>query len=134
MSKSQRIPVEAIQAMKKILDALPDKNLDKTKEEALAMLGGQIQKAYAKGYSVKELAAILSNGKVAVSAPTLRAHTSRHPPKARKVKPKAVSPEKAAVPQTETVKPETQKAASAQKADTVKMPSYYTRDLPDTEL
>jgi DNA-binding transcriptional ArsR family regulator len=75
MGKTQRIPVEAIQAMKKILDALPDKNLDKTKEEALVMLNSQIQRAYSKGYSVKELAAILSEGKVAVSAPTLRAHT-----------------------------------------------------------
>ena len=39
MGNPQRIPVEAIQAMKKILDALPDKNLGKTKEEALTMLG-----------------------------------------------------------------------------------------------
>lgn len=101
MGKNQRIPVDAIQAMKKILDALPDKNLDKTKEEALAMLGSQIQKAYAKGYSVKELAAILSEGKVAVSAPTLRVHTCPSSPRARKAKPEA--------PKIETVKSETQK-------------------------
>lgn len=39
MGNPQRIPVEAIQAMKKILDALPDKNLGKTKEEALTRFG-----------------------------------------------------------------------------------------------
>jgi hypothetical protein len=134
MGKPQRIPVGAIQAMKKILDALPDKNLDKTKEEALAMLNSQIQRAYSKGYSVKELAAILSEGKVAVSAPTLRAHTWPSSTRMRKAKPKAAAPEKAAPPQTEPMKPETQNAIPVRKADTVKMPSYYTPDLPDSEL
>jgi hypothetical protein len=131
MGNPQRIPVDAIQAMKKILDALPDKNLDKTKEEALSMLGSQIQKAYSKGYTVKELAAILTEGKVAVSAPTLRAHTCPSSPRARKAKPAAVILEKAAPPQTETVKPETQKVTPAQKAEQKNMPSYYT---PDREV
>jgi hypothetical protein len=134
MGDPQRIPVDTIQAMKKTLDALPDKNLDKTKEEAVAMLNGQIQKAYSKGYTVKELAAIMTEGKVAVSAPTLRAHTCPLSPRARKVKPEAATPEKTAALQTETVKPEPQNTTPARKADTVKMPSYYTPDLPDTEL
>ncbi|MDR2819172.1 MAG: hypothetical protein LBB60_01380 [Desulfovibrio sp.] len=134
MGKPQRIPVDAIQAMKKILDALPDKNLDKTKEEALAMLNGQIQRAYSKGYTVKELAAILSEGKVAVSSPTLRAHTCPSSPKARKVKPEAAAQKTAAPPQTETAKPETPSAAPAQRAERKNMPSYYTPDLPDSEL
>jgi alkylhydroperoxidase/carboxymuconolactone decarboxylase family protein YurZ len=134
MGNPQRIPVDAIQAMKKILDALPDKNLDKTKEEALAMLSGQIQRAYSKGYSVKELAVIMAQGNVAVSAPTLRAHTCPSSPRARKAQPEAAAPEKAAPPQTETVKPETQKATPARKAEQKNMPSYYTPDRPDTEL
>ena len=128
MGNPQRIPVDAIQAMKKILDALPDKNLDKTKEEALAMLGGHIRRAYSKGYSVKELAAIMTRGNVAVSAPTLRAHTCPSSPRTRKVKPEATAPK------TETAKAEIQKPIPAEKADTVKMPSYYTPDLPDSEL
>ena len=70
MGNPKRIPVDAIQAMKKILDALPEKNLGKTQEEALAMLNSQILKAYSKGYSVKELAGIMTKGNVAVSAPT----------------------------------------------------------------
>jgi hypothetical protein len=131
MGKPQRIPVDAIQAMKKTLDALPDKNLDKTKEEALNMLNGHILKAYSKGYSVKDLAAILSGGKVAVSAPTLRAHTCPSSSRTRKAKPEATAPEKAAPPQTETVKPETQNATPAQRAEQKNMPSYYT---PDREV
>jgi hypothetical protein len=131
MGNPQRIPVEAIQAMKKTLDALPDKNLDKTKEEALSMLGSQIQKAYSKGYTVKELAVIMTKGNVAVSAPTLRAHTCPSSPRARKAKPEAAAPEKTMPPQTETVKPETQNATPARKAEQKNMPSYYT---PDREV
>jgi hypothetical protein len=128
MGKSQRIPVDAIQAMKKTLDALPDKNLDKTKEEALSMLNGHILKAYSKGYSVKELAAIMTKGNVAVSAPTLRAHTCPSSPRTREAKPEA------AAPTTETVKAEIQNPIPAKKAEPRKMPSYYTPDLPDSEL
>jgi len=122
MGTPKRIPVDAIQAMKKTLDALPDKNLDKTKEEALAMLNSRIQKAYSKGYGVKELAAILSEGKVAVSAPTLRAHTCSSSSRAKKEKLTADAPKVAAV------KPETQNPIPAKKAAQEKMPSYYTPD------
>ena len=128
MGNPQRIPVDAIQAMKKILDALPDKNLDKTKEEALTMLGDHIRRAYSKGYSVKELAAIMTRGNVAVSAPTLRAHTCPSSPRTRKVKPEA------AAPKTGTAKAEIQKTIPAEKTEAAKMPSYYTPDIPDTEL
>jgi hypothetical protein len=158
MGTPKRIPVDAIQAMKKILDALPDKNLDKTKEEALTMLNGHIQKAYSKGYSVKELAAILSEGTVAVSAPTLRAHTCPASSRVKKEKPtaKALPPkekvlEKTGSPAKETIKEaevsnrtkfpatETVKAAPstltpAQRAELRKLPAYYTPDLPDDEL
>jgi hypothetical protein len=134
MGNPQRIPADAIQAMKKILDALPDKNLDKTKEEALSMLDGQIRRAYSKGYNVKELAAIMTKGNVAVSAPTLRAHTCPSSPRARKAKPETTAQKKAAPPQTETVKPETQNVTTEQRAERKNMPSYYTPDLPDSEL
>ena len=132
MGKNQRIPVAAIQAMKKILDALPDKNLDKTKEEALVMLSSQIQRAYAKGYSVKELAAVMVKGNVPVSAPTLRAHTCPTSPRAKKEKPEVPAPEaKTTAPAKESVSPETQKTVPAQKAEKKNMPSYYT---PDREV
>lgn len=127
MGNPQRIPVEAIQAMKKILDALPDKNLGKTKEEALTMLGDQIRRAYAKGYSVKELAAIMTRGNVAVSAPTLRAHTCPASTRVRKTKPHRD------IQKNEPAKPENTKTVPAQKTER-KEPSFYTPDIPDTEL
>ena len=131
MGNSKRISVDAIQAMKKTLDALPDKNIGKTQEEALAMLNGHILKAYSKGYSAKELAAIMTNGKVGVSAPTLRAHTCPSSPRTRKAKPQAETPK------NETAKPvktEIHNTPPAQKAATRNEPSYYTPDKPDTEL
>ena len=62
MGKFKRIPVADIQAMKKTLDALPDKNLGKTREEAADMLEANMLKALAKGYTAKELAAIMAKG------------------------------------------------------------------------
>ena len=50
MGKVKRIPVDDIQAMKKTLDALPDKHIGKTREQAADMLLANIQKAIAKGY------------------------------------------------------------------------------------
>ena len=126
MGNPQRIPVEIIQAMKKILDALPDKHLGKSKEEALAMLNSQIRKAYAKGYSVKELAGIMSKGNVPVSAPTLRAHTCPSSLRTRKKTQES--------PKTEPVKPGNVKTVPARKAEKEKEPSFYTPDIPDTEL
>ena len=131
MGNSKRIPVDAIQAMKKALDALPDKNIGKTQEEALTMLNSHILKAYSKGYSAKELAAIMTNGKVGVSAPTLRAHTCQSSPRTRKAKPQAETPKNEPV---KPVKTETQQTSPARKAETEKEPSYYTPDKPDTEL
>ena len=126
MGNPKRISVDAIQAMKKILDALPDKNLGRTQEEALTQLNAQIQKAYAKGYSVKELAAIMTEGNVAVSAPTLRAHACPARKKERKAKPPVEAPPK------EAAAPEKPKTHPAQKTE--KEPSFYTPDIPDTEL
>ena len=44
-----------IKAMQKTLDDLPDKNLGKTREEAVELLDAQIRKALEKGYTVREL-------------------------------------------------------------------------------
>ena len=126
MGNPKRISVDAIQAMKKILDALPDKNLGRTQEEALTQLNAQIQKAYAKGYSVKELAAIMVKGNVPVSAPTLRTHTCPSSPRVKKAKAEA--------PPKTDVEPATQKPPPVPKAQVKKEPSFFTPDIPDTEL
>ena len=59
--------------MRKILDDLPDKNLGKTREEAAELLNANILKAFEKGYTVKELAAIMAGGNVVIPVPVIRA-------------------------------------------------------------
>ena len=54
MGKFKRIPVKDINAMRKILDDLPDKNLGKTREEAAELLNANILKAIEKGYTVRK--------------------------------------------------------------------------------
>ena len=123
MGKFKRIPVKDINAMRKILDDLPDRNLGKTREEAAELLNANILKAIEKGYTVKELAAIMAEGNVVIPAPVIRAKVlpakavlQKHAPKPR---PEQTKP--AAFPPRER-KPE---------QDT---PAYYTPDIPDTEL
>ena len=91
------------------------------------MLGDQIRRAYAKGYSAKELAAIMTRGNVAVSAPTLRAHTCPASTRVRKTKPHED------IQKNEAAKAENQKNVPVQKTER-KEPSFYTPDIPDTEL
>ena len=153
MGNFKRIPVQDIRAMQKILDDLPDKNLGKTREEAVDLLSANIQKALEKGYTVQELEKIMAEGNVAIPARVIRA----------KVFPTKVAPRKKPAPQSETVnaggnvsipksviraevlptkatpqkrepapRPETVKPAVAQPQE--QMPAYYTPDKPDTEL
>ena len=70
MGKFKRIPVKDINAMRKILDDLPDRNLGKTREEAAELLNANILKAIEKGYTVRELADIMAQGNVVIPAPS----------------------------------------------------------------
>jgi hypothetical protein len=111
--------------MKKTLDALPDKNLGKTRSEAADMLLANIQKAYAKGYTAKELAGIMAQGKVSIPAPVLRA---------KALPPKPAPPKKEAKPRADAPKAATTKTAIAEAQQPQQEPAYYTPDIPDTEL
>ena len=123
MGKFKRIPVKDINAMRKILDDLPDKNLGKTREEAAELLNANILKALEKGYTVKELAEIMAQGNVVIPAPVIRAKVlpAKAAPQKREPKPRPERIKPAALPPRER-KPE---------QDT---PAYYTPDIPDTEL
>ena len=59
-----------------------NRNIGKTREQAADILLANIQKAIAKGYTAKELAAIMGKGNVPISALLLRAKVL--PPKAEK--------------------------------------------------
>lgn len=123
MGKFKRIPVKDINAMRKILDDLPDKNLGKTREEAAELLNANILKAIEKGYTVKEVMAIMAEGNVAIPAPVIRAKVlpAKAVPQKHAPKPRPEQTKPAAFPPRER-KPE---------QDT---PAYYTPDIPDTEL
>ena len=123
MGKFKRIPVKDINAMRKILDDLPDKNLGKTREEAAELLNANILKAFEKGYTVKELADIMAQGNVVIPAPVIRAKVlpQKAVPRKREPKPRPEAVKPVAVP---PVTPQTQED----------IPDYYTPDIPDTEL
>ena len=123
MGKFKRIPVKDINAMRKILDDLPDKNLGKTREEAVELLNANILKAIEKGYTVKELADIMAQGNVVIPAPVIRA----------KVLPQKAVPRKRELkPRPEAVKPVAVPPVMSQTQEDI--PEYYTPDKPDTEL
>lgn len=123
MGKFKRIPVKDINAMRKILDDLPDRNLGKTREEAAELLNANILKAIEKGYSVKEVAAIMAQGNVVIPAPVIRAKVlpqkETRQKRAPKPRPEAVNPF-AAPPITSHAQEE--------------IPDFYTPDKPDSEL
>ena len=123
MGKFKRIPVKDINAMRKILDDLPDKNLGKTREEAAELLNANILKALEKGYTLKELTDIMAKGNVIIPAPVIRAKVlpAKAVPQKHAPKPRPEQTKPAAFPPRER-KPE---------QDT---PAYYTPDIPDTEL
>ena len=123
MGKFKRIPVKDITAMRKILDDLPDKNLGKTREEAVELLNANILKAIEKGYTVKELADIMAQGNVVIPAPVIRAKVLPAKAAPRKREPK---------PRPETVKPVAVPPVSPQTQEDI--PDDYTPDKPDTEL
>lgn len=123
MGKFKRIPVKDINAMRKILDDLPDKNLGKTREEAAELLNANILKAIEKGYTVRELADIMAQGNVVIPAPVIRA----------KVLPQKAVPRKRELkPRPEAVKPVAVPPVMSQTQEDI--PEYYTPDKPDTEL
>lgn len=127
MGKFKRIQVNDIKAMQKTLEDLPDKNLGKTREEAAEMLNAQILKALNKGYTLKEITELMARGNVSIPAPVIRAKVL--PPKEGKRKSEPT-------PKTGAKKPE---PPSSRKAETTREnhnnePSYYTADIPDTEL
>ena len=123
MGKFKRIPVKDINAMRKILDDLPDRNLGKTREEAAELLNANILKAIEKGYTVRELADIMAQGNVVIPAPVIRAKVlpQKAVPRKRELKPRPEAVKPVAVP---PVMSQTQ----------VEIPKYYTPDKPDTEL
>ena len=125
MGKYKRIADQDIREMKKTLDALPDKNLGKTREEAADLLNANILKALEKGYTIRELAEIMAKGNVTIPAPLIRARVL--PPRDKPQKAPVSKAAKEEKPKPTMARSETS-APSKKQPDT---PAYYT---PDKEV
>lgn len=68
MKKGAKIRPEQITRAKKLLQDLPEKDERKTREEAAEFLEKDFRKALEKGYSPKELSAILKNEGIIIPA------------------------------------------------------------------
>ncbi len=121
-----RIDLPDIEAMQKTLEALPDKKLGKTREEAAELLNANMLKALEKGYSVKELSEIMSQGNVDIPLRVLRKKLTPAEKSAQnqEVKTKATKI-------TAKVKEVQESKVSEQDYE---LPDYYTPDKPDSEL
>lgn len=68
MAKSAKIRPEQIERAQKLLQGLPEKDDRKTREEAAGLLEKDFRKALGKGYSPRELTAILKNAGIIIPA------------------------------------------------------------------
>lgn len=74
MSKAVRFGPEQVAAARKLLQELPVKEKDKSKQELAAHLGRDIQAALKKGYSIKDLSELLKENGLGLSASLIKAH------------------------------------------------------------
>ncbi len=91
------------------------------------MLNAQILKALDKGYSLKEITELMARGNVSIPAPVIRAKVLP----AKTTKEKAESASKKAAEKAHTPSPPKGEVPSKQQTTE---PSYYTADMPETEL
>lgn len=68
MAKNAKIRPEQIERAQKLLQGLPEKDDRKTREEAAGLLEKDFRKALGKGYTPKELTAILKNAGIIIPA------------------------------------------------------------------
>ena len=128
MGNFKRINLPDIEAMQRTLDTLPDKKLGKTRDEAAELLNANMLKALEKGYSVKELSEIMSQGNVDIPLRVLRKKLTSSE---KSVQGQEVKPKVAKVKEVQESKP---KQANHLGRDYDELPDYYTPDKPDSEL
>lgn len=75
MPKAVRFGPEQVAAARKLLQELPVKEKDKSKQELAMHLGRDIKAALKKGYSVKDLSELLKENGLGLSASLIKAHT-----------------------------------------------------------
>ena len=68
MAKNAKIRLEQIIRAQKLLQDLPEKDERKTRQEAATLLETDFRKAFQKGYSPKEITAMLKNAGIIIPA------------------------------------------------------------------
>ena len=123
MGKIVRIDDADIRSMQKTLDALPDKTLGRTRDEALSLLLENLKKALKKGYSLKELMEIMKQGNVSIPIEKLR---------------KSLLTENTATGEVRQKPPRTERKIETspmrEKDAKMNVPAYYTPDKNDEDL
>lgn len=144
MAKTQTYSMEKVLAAREVLRQLPAREKEKSRTEVVDFLKADLRKAVKHGHSLKEIQALLAEQGISVSLSGMEAvlglsgkdsvqkKVGSRP--AQSIAQKAKPQEE--VPKKETVKPDVQNPAPAREAEPSarNMPSYYTPDLPDSEL
>lgn len=73
MPKAKRYTSEQIEKARKKLRGLSTKKVGKSRAEVAALLGGEIRKAVAQGYSLKEIRDVLTQAGVSIPLARLQA-------------------------------------------------------------
>lgn len=138
MVKTYTYSMEKVLAAREVLRQLPAKKKEKSRAEVVDFLKADLRKAVKQGHSLKEIQAILAEQGVSVSLSCMEAvleQSGKDSVRKKTDMPKErQSKTKAGVPKNETVKPEKQETITTRKMEPETMPSYYTPDLPDSEL
>ncbi len=143
MSKTQTYSMEKVLAAQKVLQNLPVKEREQSRGEVVEFLKADLRKAVKQGHSLKDIQAVLAEQGISVSlagmeavlgkpgkgAVRQRADSGKPSPS---VKAGIASPPEE-VTKREVVTPDAQTPPPAQK-DKIKLPSYFTPDLPDDQL
>ncbi len=140
MSKTQTYSMEKILAAREILRNLP-KEKEKSRAEVMDFLKTDLRKAVKQGHSLKDIQTILAEQGITVSLSGMEAVLGkpgkgavRQRTDSGKPSPKAgtATPSKE-VMNGEAVTPDAHLPTQARK-DKIKLPSYFTPDLPDDQL
>lgn len=90
MNSKIKIRLDAIEAMQRTLESLPEFRAEQiTESHAVQMLKTQIRAAQAKGYSLEAIGKLFAEGGVPIPIGSLRAYLSEAAPSARKQKRRA---------------------------------------------
>ncbi len=143
MSKTQTYSMKKVLAAQEALRNLPAKEREQSRAEVVEFLKADLRKAVKQGHSLKDIQAILGEQGISVSLSGMEAVLGK--PGKGAVRQRADSGKPSPSPKAETatppeevtkeevVTPDAQTPAPARK-DKIKLPSYFTPDLPDSEL